>query len=192
MRLTFWKLIVPMVVLPFLLSSCLFSSDSQQAREAADKFWTAVLADDMETAKQLVTWESVQYLHYLKNDRVSAQRFETGEMKINETIAEIATVLYGGERGDMEIPLRTVLIKYDDAWLVDVQKTMGSMVSGAMGAVVDQLNSFMQDGLKGLDEALSDSIDQFGKTLNEGMRDLEKELESSPTIPPKKPEGQAI
>jgi len=101
-------------------------------------------------------------------------------------------VLYGGERGDMEIPLRTVLIKHEDAWLVDVQKTMGSMVSDAMGAVVDQLNSFMQDGLKGLDEALSDSIDQFGKTLNEGMRDLEKELESSPAIPPKKPEGQAI
>lgn len=192
MKRSAWKIALPLLVLPFLLSACLFSSDSQQAREAADDFWGAVLADDMETAKQLVTWESVQYLHYLQNDRVSAQRFETGEMKIDETIAEIATVLYGGERGDMEIPLRTVLIKHEDEWLVDVQKTMGSMVSGAMGAVVDQLNSFMQDGLKGLDEALSDSIDQFGKTLNDGMRDLEKELESSPILPQKKPEGQAI
>lgn len=152
------------------------SSEEQQAREVANGFWQAMLAEDMEAAKQRVTWESVQYLKFLNSQQVDAQRFETGELLIKDGIAEVATVLYGGAKGEMEVPLRTVLIRYEQGWLVDVQKTMGSMVSGAMGTIVEQLNSFMQDGLKGLDDSLNDSIDELGKSLEEGLDELKKEL----------------
>ncbi|MGB0848659.1 MAG: hypothetical protein ACPGSM_18145 [Thiolinea sp.] len=152
------------------------SSDEQDARAIANKFWQAVLAEDMEAAKQLVTWESAQYLKFLKSQQVDAQRFETGELLITDGVAEVATVLYGGDKGEMKVPLRTVLIRYEEGWLIDVQKTMGSMVSGAMGTIVEQLNSFMQEGLKGLDDSLSDSIDELGKDLERGLDELKQEL----------------
>ncbi len=171
------------LALSVVLSGCIFSSESQQVRETTEKFWQAVLAGDMETTKDLVTWESTQYLSFLGQKGINAQRFETGEIKIEENTAEVATVLYGGEKGDMQIPVRTVLVRNHDKWLIDVQKTMGSMVSGAMGAVVDQLNNFMQEGIKGLDHALTDSVNQLNQTLKQGVEQLQKDL-SKPLLPP--------
>jgi len=81
------------------LSGCIFSSESQQAREVTNTFWQAVLNGDMETAKDLTTWESAQYLQFLSSKSLAAKRFETGEIKIDGTTAEVATLLYGGEKG---------------------------------------------------------------------------------------------
>lgn len=189
------------VLLGIVLSGCIFSSESQKVRETTEQFWQAVLAGDMEKTKELVTWESTQYLQFLSNKGISAQRFETGEIKIQDNVAEVATVLYGGEKGDMPIPVRTMLVRSNDKdkWQVDVQKTMGSMVSGAMGAVVDQLNSFMQNGLKDLDRALSDSVNQLNGALKKGVDQLQKDLivppAQQPPTPPANsppPAGQAI
>ncbi len=174
----------------FLLSGCM-SSEQQQAREVADSFWQAVLDKDMETAKGLVTWESVEYLRFLGSDKVDFQNFETGELQIADGIAEVATVLNSSSSDEMQIPVRTILVRHEGGWLVDVQKTLGSMVSGTMGSIVGQLNNLMQDGLKGLDESLSDSLDQLGKTLEDGLQDLQKELAKPPQVP-KKSDEQAI
>jgi len=186
-----WGLMLGLLFSLLLVGGCV-SSEQQQAREVANDFWQAVLKQDMEAAKGLVTWDSVEYLKFLSNDKVLAQSFETGELQITDGVAEIATVLNTGSSDEMQIPVRTVLIRHEDGWLVDVQKTLGSMVSGAMGSIVGQLNNFMQEGLKGLDESLSDSIDQLGKSLENGLQDLQKELAKPPVTPPQKKEEQAI
>ncbi|SKA67787.1 hypothetical protein SAMN02745130_00123 [Thiothrix eikelboomii] len=164
------------------LTACSQSTE-QNARQVANEFWEAILQEDMEKAKALTTWDSTQYLSLLQNKKMSARRFETGELKIENGLAEVATVLYGGDKGELQIPLRTVLSLHDNRWLVDVQKTLGSMVSGAMGAVVDQLNSFMQESLKGLDSSLSENIDKLGKSLEESMNQLQKDLAKPPVNP---------
>jgi gas vesicle protein len=177
-------------LMALMLSGCIFSSDSQNARSVAEDFWQAVFDKDMEQAKELVTWESADYLKYIATNHVDAQRFETGEVKITEDMAEVATILYAGQDGLMQVPARTVLLKVNDHWRVDVQRTMGSMVSGTMGAVVDEINDFMQQTIKGVDSALSDEISKWGKALDEGMQELQKELQqqnlnpSQPQIPP--------
>jgi hypothetical protein len=194
-----WLLGVYLLLVSVYLSGCIFSSESQQARDVANKFWHAVLTGDMETAKNLTTWESTQYLQFLSSKSLSAKRFETGEIKVDGTSAEVATLLYGGEKGDMEIPVRTVLIRNKDAWQVDVQKTLGSMVSGAMDAVVDQLNIFMENGLKDLDHTLADSMKELNKSLKQGVDQLKKDLATPPAAPatpnsppPVPPNGNAI
>lgn len=176
-----------LLLVGILLSGCIFSSESQQARDTTEKFWQAVLKEDMEVAKNLSTWESAQYLQFLSSKSVSAQRFETGEIKVDGATAEVATVLYGGEKGDMLIPLRTVLVRNKDAWQVDVQKTMGSMVSGAMGAIADQLNIFMENGLQELDKALADSVKELNQNLKQGVDQLQKELAKPPAAPTQPP-----
>lgn len=160
------------------LSACLSVSESDKAQETARNFWQAVIENNMENAKQLATWDSTDYLRYLRTEQLEPRRFELGELKIEEYQAEVATMIFSGEKGDIKVPVRTVLIRYEDEWRVDVQKTMGSMVNGAMGAVVNQLNGFLQEGLRGLDDALNQSIDELGQGLEKGMQDLQKELES--------------
>lgn len=181
-------LIFPLLLCMLLVAGCM-SSDEQQVRETANSFWQAVLREDMEAAKQRATWESAQYLKFLKSQQIDAQRFETGELLITDGVAEVATVLYGGDKGDMKIPVRTVLIRYESAWLVDVQKTMGSMVSGTMGSIVEQLNDFMQDGLKDLDNTLSNRLDELGKSLQQGLDGLQEEL-NKPQKPIPQPENK--
>jgi len=166
-----------------LLQGCFLSSEEQQVRETADRFWQAVLAGDMEQAKSLASWDTVQYLRYLHQQDFTPQRFETGELKVDGDTAEVATVLYGGDRGEMAIPVRTVLVRRDKAWQVDVRQSLGSMVNGAMGAVVNQLNDLVQQGLKGLDESLSKGIQGLGQSLQDGMKQLEEDL-SRPLPPP--------
>lgn len=190
-----WQLLTLMLLVASVLPGCIFSSESQQARETTERFWQAVLEKDMDTAKNLVTWDSTPYLQFLGNKSLAAQRFETGEIKVEETVAEVATLLYGGEKGDLLIPVRTVLVRSKDQWQVDVQKTMGSMVSGTMGAIVEQLDSFMQNGLKDLDQSLSDSVGQLSNTLKKGLQQLEKELNKplpAPVSPPSSPDRQVL
>ncbi|HPE61582.1 MAG: hypothetical protein KDI15_12535 [Thiothrix sp.] len=173
--ISFWVLL--------FLQGCFLTSEEQQVRETANHFWQAVLAGDMEQAKSLASWDTVQYLQYLQQQDFTPQRFETGELKIDGNTAEVATVLYGGDKGEMAIPVRTVLLRGDKVWQVDVHQSMGSMVNGAMGAMVDQLNSLVQQGLKGLDESLSNGIRGLGESLQDGMKQLEKDL-SRPLPPP--------
>jgi hypothetical protein len=57
--------------------------------------------------------------------------------------------------------------------------------------VFNQLNSFMQEGLKELDKSLSDSMDEVGKALEEGAKELRKEL-SKPLFPPSENQPRVI
>lgn len=174
------------------LSACLTASESDKAQETTRNFWQAVIDNNMEVAKQLATWDSTDYLRYMRTEQFEPRRFELGELKIEEYQAEVATMVFSGEKGDIKVPVRTVLVRYEDEWRVDVQKTMGSMVNGAMGAVVNQLNGFLQEGLRGLDDALNQSIDELGQGLEKGMQDLQKELESLDIPQPNSPSGQSI
>lgn len=179
--------------LVLLLSGCLSVSESDKARDATRNFWQAVVENNMEQAKQIATWDSTDYLKFIRSQQFEPRRFEIGELKIDEYTAEVATMVYTGAQGDVSVPVRTILVRYEDEWRVDVQKTMGSMVSGAMGAVVNQLNGFLQDGLRGLDDALNQSIDQLGKGLEQGLQDLQKELETiRPPSDSNPNKGQAI
>jgi len=162
--------------LSIFLAGCIFSSESQNAVAVANQFWQAVQDKNMEKAKELATWDSTQYLKFIESDKLQAQRFETGEVKIVDQNAEVATMLYGGTAGDVKIPVRTILVRVENDWRVDVQKTMGSMVSGAMGAVVNELNTFMHESLKGVDQALSKGIGELGKSLDQGLKQLQKDL----------------
>ena len=73
----------------FILTGC---GGQESAKDVSTKFWKAVQAQDMETAKQVSTWDTVDYLRYLQKDNFHPERFELGEEKITETSAEIQTV----------------------------------------------------------------------------------------------------
>lgn len=180
------------------LNAC---SSQDTPKSVSSEFWQAVQIRDMESAKQVATWDTVDYLKYLKSEKLHPERFELGEEMIGESRAEVSTTLFMKKMGKagVKLPGVTVLVKTEKGWRVDVKKTLGTVVKHTVNNVFDQLNGLMQEGIKELDKSLSESMDDIGKALEEGAEELKKEL-SRPIFPPSKnntpaiktPQGQQI
>ena len=182
----------------------------QTPESVAAEFWQAVIDQDMEKAKTLASWDTVDYLKYIRSGQLKPERYELGEVLKSDRTATIQTMLYSQPQGQasIKIPGRTVLLKTEHGWRVDLKETIGSTLKETVGTVFDQLNNLMQDGLKGLDKQLSDSMkgfdkqlsdtmDEVGKALEKGTEELRNELNKSPfndgSQPTQQiPEGQRI
>jgi len=167
-----------------VLTGC---SQPDTPKFVTEKFWEAVQDLDMETAKQMSTWDTVEYLKYLKSERLHPERFELGEVMLSDTRAEIVTTLYTQKLGKsgLKIPGVTVLVKTEKGWNVDVKSTLNSVVKHTINNIFDQLNGFMQEGLQELDKSLSKSLDDVGRVLEQGAEELKQEL-SRPLFVPNK------
>ena len=179
-----------LIGLTLLLNSCV---ESGSPKDVTEIFWSAVQLRDMEKAKQVATWDTVDYLKYLKAEKLHPERFELGEVMLSETRAEVATTLYTQKQGKsgIKVPGITVLVKTEQGWRVDVKKTLNSVVKHTIDNVFNQLNGFMQEGLKELDKSLSESMNEVGKALEEGAKELKKEL-SKPLLFPDNDQPKVI
>ena len=194
----FNKVFLSFIMFTFFLVGC---GEKDQTPEAvAAEFWQAVIDKDMETAKTLATWDTVDYLRYIRSGQLKPARFELGEITPGARSAVIDTVLHSRPQGQasIRIPGQTVLIKTEQGWRVDLKETIGSTVKETVGTVFDQLNNIMKQGLQGLDKELSNSMKEVEKALQEGVDSLQKELSKPPfngelnIQPEPKVEGQSI
>lgn len=179
------------------LSGCDVQPDSPKS--VADNFWKAVQQRDMETAKNLATWDTVDYLKYLKTEKIHPERFELGEVMTGDTTAEVVTTLFSSKQGKsgVKVPGKTQLVKTEQGWRVDVKKTLASVVRHTVDNVFEQLNGFMREGVKELDKAFSESLKEIEKALEEGANELRNELSKPSLKPPinktlQKPLGREI
>ena len=177
------KSIILILFLLLTLTAC-SSSDSPEA--ISEQFWEAVQERDMETAKQLSTWDTVEYLKILKVKNFHPERFELGDKMLGDTRAEVDTILFTSKHGKsgIKVPGVTVLLKTKKGWRVDVKKTLSSVIKYSVNNVFDQINGLMKDGIKEIDKSLSESINELGKTLEDSAEELKKEF-SRPIFPQK-------
>jgi len=168
----------------FLMVAMTACTETDSPKRVSKQFWGAVQERDMETAKQLSTWDTVDYLKYLKVDKLHPGRFELGEEMLGDKSAEISTTLYTNPQGKsgIKVPGVTVLVKIEQGWRVDVKKTLGTVVKKTFNNVFDQLNGLMQEGVNELDKVLSDSMNELGKAIEESTQELKKEL-NKPVFP---------
>lgn len=154
-------------------------------KDVAAEFWRAIQTQDMEKAKNLSTWDSVDYLKYFNSDKLRPERFVLGEQKVGDASAEVIVTLYSARQGQsgVKIPGTTRLIKTEQGWRVNVKTTLSSVVSQTVNNVFDQLGNFMRDSLKELDETLNQSLNELGEALEESANEIKKEL-SRPIEPP--------
>ena len=187
-------------LLSFILLGLLSCSAEKTPKSTSSAFWKAVQEKNMEQAKALSTWDSVEYLKYLDADNFHPERFELGEEKVTPSTAEVPVMLFTTKQGKsgIKVPGVTVLLKTEQGWRVDVKKTLGTVVKRTVDNVFDQLNNVLQDSLKEIDKSLSKSLNDFGKALEEGTKELRKEL-NKPIVPPSHklpmtapPKGQQI
>lgn len=192
------KALLSVIMFTLLLAGC--GGKSETPESVAAEFWQAVIDKDMETAKTLASWDTVDYLRYIRSGQLKPARFELGEITPGDRSAVIETVLHSQPHGQssIRIPGQTVLIKTEQGWRVDLKETIGSTVKETVGTVFDQLNNIMKQGLQGLDKELSNSMKEVEKALKEGVNELQKELSKPPfngdlnIQPEPAPEGQRI
>ncbi len=165
------------------LTAC---SGSDSPESVSSDFWEAVQDRDMEKAKQLATWDTVEYLKILKAKNFHPERFELGDKMMGEARAEIDTTLYTTRQGKsgIKVPGVTVLLKTEQGWRVDVKKTLGSVIKYSVNNMFDQLNGLVKEGIKEFDKTLSESVNELGKAIEEGTEEFKKEL-GRPIFPPK-------
>ena len=187
MKNTFKKCVhmLPVLVILFSLVAC-NANKADSPKQVSQAFWQAIQDRDMESAKIMATWDTVDYLKYLNTDKLHPERFELGEQMIGETRSEVSTVLYTSDFGEsgIKMPGVTVLVKTSHGWRVNVKKSMTSVVKYTANNIFDQLNGLMQEGVKGLDESLSESMNELGRVIEEGTQELKREL-SKPLLMPK-------
>jgi len=189
--------IISLVLMMYLIVGC--NAKQATPESVAAEFWQAVIDRDMEKAKNMATWDSVDYLKYIRSGQLKPERYELGEVMRGDRSAVIETTLYSQPQGQasVRIPGRTALISTEHGWRVDLKQTIGSTLKETVGTVFDQLNNLMQEGLKGFDKQLSESVKEIGKALEKSAEELRDELSKQPfnnrpqpemTIP----EGQRI
>lgn len=173
-------IVLPFILFMLFLSGC-NSEPTDSPENTAKVFWQAVVDKDMEQAKSLATWDTVTYLKYLNNSKTHPERFDLGEQKIGDKTAEIAVILHSNAQGEesIRVPGRTVLVKTEHGWRVNVKKSLGSVVKESVNNVFDQLNNMMQKGIKELDKSFSDSMEEISKGLEEGAKELQQELDKA-------------
>ncbi len=169
-----------LVILFGLLTSLVLASCNQNKSPAdvTEQFWNAVQERDMETAKMVATWDTVDYLKYLNTDKLHPERFELGEQMVGDTRAEVETVLFTSKPGKtgVKLPGVTVLVMTDNGWRVNIKKSMTSVVKYTTNSVFDQLNGLMQEGIQGLDQSLSETLNELGGALEQSAEELKREL----------------
>lgn len=173
-----------LVMISFFLAAC---NKADTPADVSKQFWTAVKERDMESAKLVATWDTVDYLKYLNTEKLHPERFELGEQMVGETRAEVETVLFTSKVGKsgVKLPGVTVLVMTEKGWRVNVKKSMTSVVKYSANTVLDQLNGLMQEGIQGLDQSLSEAMNELGSTLEQSAEELKREL-AKPLFAPNK------
>lgn len=114
--------------------------------KVAEKFWSAIKAQDVDEAKKYVTQASLAGLQPEDREDKEPPEITLGKAKIEGDIAKIPTTMK--DKGDDGVNLQTVLIKEGGEWKVDLEKTMMSMFEGAMGAMTEALEKTVKEDSK--------------------------------------------
>ena len=172
--------LISIIFMMFFIMSCDTKNDTPES--VAAEFWQSVIDKDMEKAKNIATWDSVDYLKYIRSGQLKPERYELGEVIKGDRRAVIDTTLYSQKQGQasVKIPGKTVLVSTEHGWRVDLKETIGSTLKETVGTVFDQLNNLMQEGFKGFDQQLSDSVKEIGKALEKSAEELRDELSKQP------------
>lgn len=154
--------LICMVIALFLTAGCT-RSDSPES--VADEFWGALMDRDIDKARSHATKNTAAFLQENNNNTDGEAEITFGEVNTENGKSTIETSMHSSN-GEMElnIPMKTFLVKEDGEWKVDAQQTMMSMFGAAMGELME-----------GFGDAMKDSMREMGKAMGEGIREGMKE-----------------
>ncbi|ABA58595.1 hypothetical protein Noc_2135 [Nitrosococcus oceani ATCC 19707] len=192
-----------------LLALCLVTTlgacaEKLSSYEVAEKFWTAVKENDVETMRKYVLTESLN-----KEDLISSllpiTNFKLGKIVIDGEKSWVETTVTVSNERPVTVPLDTVLAKENGRWKVRYDETVkmlseaselaqalenfGAMTeqfSNKIGQSLDELQRSLpkvQRELKSIEEKLKAELPEIQKQLEgfaKELQDLFRSLEQTP------------
>ena len=152
----------------FLVLAILACSKPQTPEEVAANFWQAIESGKPSqvkkhvSAKDQITMESLQNVLPITD-------ISFGKIIIDGNIASVGTLVTLESDKSMELPIDTHLIKENERWAVDYERTINTII--AAGKVAAVINQFKDIG-NAVKEGIGRSVVELEKTLP----DIEKEL----------------
>jgi hypothetical protein len=147
-------------------------------------FWQALAANDLETAKQFVTVESANTLK--PATKYQGATFSVGQIVIDQEQARVETIALKTDK--TQSVFTTYLIKQQQSWLVDYQRSEYSLTDNLFNGLFNSLKNIGENLNKQLEEQvpkLEKEMESFGQELKKQLDELGDELEK--TLPPPKP-----
>ncbi len=165
--------------LVFLLSAC--TDKPLSPKQVAEQFWQAAEQGHMDAAKQMVSWDTAGYLKYINDEKFKLKRVELGEADIQENVATFDTtlILQRKQGDDFRLPSRTVVIKTEGLWRVQLKQTMTAVLERSMNEAANQFNQLLREGMQELSKSLSGSVEEISKSLEQGAKELSGALEGN-------------
>jgi len=167
----------------FLLSGCQAISTPKQVTRA---FWEAMAVGDVDAARQYTT-EETQHL-VTQQQNLEDAMLKTGEVLIDGSNATVSTVLtLKKPQLNKDLSFDTILLKENDLWKVDYQRTLNNFLNLPFGDIFKSLRAIGEILNKELEQQaplFEQQIKSFSEELIKQLDEFRRQLEKS--IPPEK------
>ncbi len=141
------------------------TEDAESRLSIAKRFWDAINADDIQTARSYATKKSGDGLSLKERGTASSGKVSFGNVKIEDNRTAIETIIQASEgETELEFPIETILVKEDGQWKVDFDQTLMSMLGGAMGEMIEGLKKGFEEMGKSIAEGLQKGFGETAQT----------------------------
>ncbi|HEY8038009.1 MAG TPA: hypothetical protein VIF37_20745 [Methylobacter sp.] len=167
----------------FLLSGCQTVSTPEQVTTA---FWEAMAEGNLDSARKYATQET-QYL-VTKQQNLEDATVKTGAILIDGSNATVSTVMtLKKPESNKDLSFDTVLLKENDLWKVDYQRTLNNLLNLPFGDIFKSLRAIGETLNKELEQQIplfEKQIKSFNEELIRQLDEFRRQLEKS--VPPEK------
>jgi len=167
----------------FMLSGCQAVLTPEQVTTA---FWEAMAEGNLDSAKKYATQET-QHL-VTKQQNLEDATLKTGVVLIDGSNATVSTIMtLKKPESNNVLSFDTVLLKENDLWKVDYQRTLNNLLNLPFGDIFKSLRAIGEIINKELEQQIplfEKQIKSFSEELIRQLDEFRRQLEKS--VPPEK------
>ena len=155
-----------------LLSAC---QSPKSPDEVTIAFWSALIKEDIKAAKNFASTESQELI--TPDETQKGVELSLGQIVINSQTATVETIL---RSNDHDLSFKTELIKQNNLWKVDYQKTLVNLSAHPFNGLEKSLEQIGEKLNKQLEKQIplfEKQIESFGDQLNRKLDEFGRYLE---------------
>ena len=182
------KKLIYLIAAVFLFTSMADASD-ETPNVVTQKFWNAMVNDDLRTAKSLTIRSKIKRSSLLK---VKLTHVELKNSNIINGHAFVPTTIFftipieAVEDKECNITMDTELLKIEDKWLIDDIVTMENYNTALKKGLASCTTKMLEDAIglgkeqyEELQKKLKKSFDIFGDTFEDSLKGIKERLKKS-------------
>jgi len=184
-------LLAGLLTLLFMLSGCQAVLTPEQVTTV---FWEAMAEGNLDSARKYATQET-QHL-VTKQQNLEDATVKTGAILIDGSNATVATVMTLKKTEDnKDLSFDTVLLKENDLWKVDYQRTLNNLSNLPFGDIFKSLRAIGETINKELEQQIplfEKQIKSFSEELIRQLDEFRRQLEKAAPPEKQKPHSSTI